>query len=106
MYSQSYSYTQNKGHASVLHVYTHSHIHTHKIKDMLETVRVWYIPYAYGTYHTRMAGMFFCTIRVWLYRTRIYVSHSIKLSTWTGGSTYTQKVYYSSQGYQKRSNSL
>ena len=30
----------------------------------------------------------------------------MKLSTWTGGSTHTQKVYYSSQGYQKRSNSL
>ena len=65
---------------------------------MVHTIRVRYVPYAYG--------MFFCTIRVWLYRTRIYVSHSIKLSTWTGGSTYTQKVYYSSQGYQKRSNSL
>ena len=60
------------------------------------TVRVRYVPYAYG--------MFFCTIRVWLYRTRIYVSHSIKLSIGTGGST--QKAYYSSQGYQKRSNSL
>ena len=65
---------------------------------MVHTIRVRYVPYAYG--------MFFCTIRVWLYRTRIYVSHSIKLSTWTGGSTYTQKVYYSSQGYQNRSNSL
>ena len=47
-----------------------------------------------------------CIYNLWLYRTRIYVSHSMKLSTWTGGSTYTQKVYYSSQGYQKRSNSL
>ena len=30
---------------------------------MVHTIRVRYVPYTYG--------MFFCTIRVWLYRTRI-----------------------------------
>ena len=47
---------------------------------MVHTVRIWFVPYAYG--------MFFCTIRVWLYHTIIYVSHSIKLSVGTGGSIY------------------
>ena len=46
-------------------------------------------PYAYGTYYNTRTVR---TIRVWyvfLYHTRIYVSHSMKLSTWIGGSTYT-----------------
>ena len=44
---------------------------------MVHTVRVRYVPYAYG--------MLLCTIRVWLYRTRIlFSSHSIKLFIGTG----------------------
>ena len=44
---------------------------------VFHTIRVWYIPYAYGTYHTRMvcfsvSYVYGCTVC-------IYVSHSIKL---------------------------
>ena len=55
------------------------------------TIRVWYIPYAYDTYHTRMVCFsvpytYGCTIRV-------YVSHSIKHSIRT--EEYIPKAYFS-----------
>ena len=54
------------------------------------TIRVWYIPYAYGTYHTRMVCFsvpyaYGCTVCV-------YVSHSIKLSIGARGPI--QNAYY------------
>ena len=49
-------------------------------------------------YHTCMVCFSVPYVRIWLYRTSIYVSHSIKLSVGTGGST--QKAYYSSQAYK------
>ena len=56
---------------------------------VFHTIRVWYIPYVYGTYHTRMVCFsvpytYGCTVCV-------YVSHSIKLSIGSGGSM--PKVY-------------
>ena len=53
---------------------------------------VYFMPYAYGTYRTRMVHTirvwyFFCTIRTCMVLPYAYtVSHSIKLSIITGGS--------------------
>ena len=61
---------------------------------MVHTVRVRYVPYAYGTYHTRMVCFLYHTRMVVPYA--YTVPHGIKLSMGTGDSIpnayYAQKA--------------